>query len=36
MTFGDTPTSEMSIVSFISGSINTNELNKYFIKEIVK
>ena len=34
--FGDTPQSEMSIVSFISGSINPNDLNKYVIKEIVK
>ena len=34
--FGDTPQSEMSIVSFLSGSINPNDLTKYFIKEIVK
>ena len=35
-TFGDTPQSEMSIVSFLSGSINTNDLTKYYIKEIVE
>ena len=36
LTFGDTAQSEMSIVSFINGSINKDDLSKYFIKEIVK
>jgi hypothetical protein len=34
LTGGDTPQSEYSIVSFTEGSIDKENLNKYYIKEI--
>jgi len=33
---GQSPQNEFSMVSFLSGDINRNDLTKYFIKEIVK
>ena len=33
---GQSPQNEFSMVSFLSGNINRNNLTKYFIKEIVK